>query len=155
LPAVKGHPHLLALAITLLGPLAAAQPPDQRPIPPGAIQTPAATVKMTNRQRFEPAQITVRAGDYVLWHNDSREVHTVTDDPEHPIPGVNMVVPEGAAPFDSGPIESGNSFGRVFDLPGVYRYTCTFHGVGGMVGVVTVQPASASARTGGAKGGSR
>jgi plastocyanin len=91
---------------------------------PAHAQEPAAVVEMTETLAFEPAQITVRAGDTVEWRNPSALPHTVTADPERVADPENVQLPEGAEPFDSGDIPPGETFRYTFEVPGQYRYVC-------------------------------
>jgi plastocyanin len=63
---------------------------------------------------FGPAEITVPAGTKVVWTNRDDIPHTVTD---------------AATPrdFKSPPLDTGETFARVFGLPGTYRYFCSLH----------------------------
>jgi len=61
---------------------------------------------------FEPAELTVAPGTTVIWRNDSPTTHTVT-------------AKNGA--FDSGLLESGQTFSFTFREPGTYEYWCTLH----------------------------
>lgn len=61
---------------------------------------------------FEPAELTVVPGTTVIWRNDSPTTHTVT-------------AKNGA--FDSGLLESGQTFSFTFREPGTYEYWCTLH----------------------------
>ena len=72
---------------------------------------------------FRANEVRVRAGTRVRWVNDDQLQHTVTAD-------------DGA--FDSGLIDPGSSFERVFDRPGTYSYHCTPHPF--MQGRVIVEP---------------
>jgi plastocyanin len=72
---------------------------------------------------FGPSEVRVRAGTKVRWVNADQLQHTVTAD-------------NGA--FDSGLIDGGRSFERVFDRPGSYSYHCTPHPF--MHGRVIVEP---------------
>jgi plastocyanin len=72
---------------------------------------------------FRASEVRVRAGTRVRWVNDDQLQHTVTAD-------------DGA--FDSGLVDPGRSFERVFDRPGTYSYHCTPHPF--MHGRVIVEP---------------
>jgi plastocyanin len=98
---------------------------------------------------FDPPEITVRAGEEVVWHNTSTRGHTVT--------AYENAIPEGAEYFASGGfegerearaawredfggrIDSGESFRHTFDVPGRYDYVCIPHEQGGMLGAVIVE----------------
>jgi len=99
------------------------------------------TVGMTD-MGFVPAAITVNAGDKVVWKNSSPVIHNVVDDASKALSVVDVKLPSGARPFDSGLLQPGQSYSRVFTEPGVYRYVCTLHEGSGMKGVVIVKPSS-------------
>jgi len=97
------------------------------------------TVGMTE-MGFVPAAITVNAGDKVVWKNSSPVIHNVVDDVSKALSVVDVKLPSGARPFDSGMLQPGQSYSRVFTEPGVYHYVCTLHEGSGMKGVVIVKP---------------
>jgi amicyanin len=72
---------------------------------------------------FDARTVHVRAGTTVRWTNADQLQHSVTAD-------------DGS--FDSGLIEPGRSYERVFDRPGDYAYHCTPHPF--MTGHVVVEP---------------
>jgi plastocyanin len=80
--------------------------PTTRP-PSGSV----AVVHVANLAFGERA-LRVRAGTRVRWVNEDQVEHSVTAD---------------NAAFDSGLIEPGRSYERVFDRPGEYAYHCTPH----------------------------
>lgn len=105
-----------------------------------------ATVKMTADQRFEPAQLTVRAGETISFRNTSSETHTVT--------AYGQGLPEGAGYFSSGDLPSeeaarnnlgtaliarGGSYELTLEQPGTYRYFCIPHEEAGMKGTIVVE----------------
>jgi plastocyanin len=81
-----------------------------------------ATVRIADLS-FLPGDVRIRVGTRVRWMNGDQVQHSVTDD--------------GGA-FDSGLIEPGLGFERVFDRPGTYAYHCTPHPF--MKGRVIVEP---------------
>ena len=88
---------------------------------------------------FQPASITVAAGESVTFANSGESPHTATAD-------------DGS--FDTGTIDPRASATVKFDTPGKYPYLCRFHGDpggSGMAGVVTVTGAGGG--TGGGTGG--
>jgi len=87
---------------------------------------------------FEPAEITVKAGDTVRWRNQSLIEHSVVCDPAKAKDRSSVSLPTGAAPFDSGPFSDGATFEQLFTTPGTYVYFCREHEAMGMVGKVTV-----------------
>ena len=70
---------------------------------------------------YQPAELTVLAGQTVTWRNSGLGPHTVTAD---------------AGQFDSGVLQGGASFSYTFSTPGSYAYSCTIHPT--MHGRVTV-----------------
>ena len=97
------------------------------------------TVGMTD-MGFVPAAIAVNAGDKVVWKNSSPVIHNVVDDASKALSRIDVKLPSGARPFDSGLLQPGQSYSRVFTEPGIYRYVCTLHEGSGMKGVVIVRP---------------
>ena len=100
----------------------------------------AAAVVEMHFHSFEPAQVTIRAGEEVLWRNTSIIWHTVTADPSLAKKPEDVALPPGAKPFDSGKVPAGNSYRQTFTTPGTYRYFCKPHETKGMVGEIVVQP---------------
>ncbi|HET7241563.1 MAG TPA: cupredoxin family copper-binding protein [Gemmatimonadales bacterium] len=94
---------------------------DTTTVPP-APSAGLTVVRLANLS-FGPSEVRVRAGTKVRWVNADQLQHTVTAD-------------DGA--FDSGLIDGGRSFERVFDRPGSYSYHCTPHPF--MHGRVIVEP---------------
>jgi plastocyanin len=76
---------------------------------------------------YQPADLTVLAGQTVTWQDSSLTPHTVTA--------------LGGA-FDSGRIEVGASFSYTFSTPGTFAYMCTIHPT--MKGTVVVLAPGAS-----------
>ncbi len=97
------------------------------------------TVGMTD-MGFVPPAITVNVGTKVVWKNSSPVIHNVVDDANKALSRVDVSLPSGARPFDSGLLQPGQSFSRVFNEPGIYHYVCTLHEGSGMKGVVIVRP---------------
>jgi plastocyanin len=103
----------------------------------------AVTVQMTDQLRFAPEDVTIAVGQAVTWVNESAIPHTTTGDPaanpvaqDHPD---YAQLPVGAAPWDSGLLQTGQSFSYTFTVPGTYHYFCTPHVLSGMRGTITVQ----------------
>ena len=72
---------------------------------------------------FDPASVTVSAGDTVTWTNDSNFGHDVTGD--------------GFKSGDPGGMQNGDTFEHTFDKAGTFDYVCTVHP--GMEGAVKVK----------------
>ena len=66
--------------------------------------------------KFEPATVTIQAGETLEWKNDDIVPHTATAD-------------EGAQKpaFDSGTIRTGAAWRYIARKKGTYNYTCTLH----------------------------
>jgi nitrite reductase (NO-forming) len=96
------------------------------------------TVNMSD-MAFLPATITVNLGQKVVWKNSSQVFHNVVDDASKALTMADVKLPPGVQPFDSGLLQPGQAFTRVFTVPGVYRYVCTLHEANGMKGVVIVK----------------
>lgn len=103
----------------------------------GRGQTPA-VVEMTGEFTFAPATIEVALGDTVEWRNVSSVTHTATADPALAVRPELVSLPEGAAPFDSGPVAPNGTFSHTFTVPGRYDYICVPHQEFGMRGTVIV-----------------
>jgi len=82
---------------------------------------------------FNPGSLSVSVGDSVVWTNNDAEDHTVTS-------GENCI-PDSI--WDSGDIEPGGSFVRVFDVAGVFPYYCVYHCAMGMTGTIVAVPPTA------------
>jgi plastocyanin len=63
--------------------------------------------------KFDPASITVAAGDTVQWTNKMPMAHTVT--------------PDGGEFPSSGHIASNKTFSQLFDTAGTVAYHCEIH----------------------------
>jgi plastocyanin len=98
---------------------------------------------------YEPRQITVSAGETVVWENTSVRGHTVTataggipDDAEFfasgGFDGYDAALSGWQSDF-GGRLESGDRFEHTFEVPGVYEYVCIPHREGGMYGTVVVE----------------
>jgi len=99
-----------------------------------------ATVDMSD-MAFLQRQVTVDAGQSVVWKNTSNTTHNVVTDVAKATIAADVETPRGAAMFDSGYMQPGATFSRTFTVPGVYKYVCTLHETGGMKGIVIVKAA--------------
>ncbi|MFC4408525.1 DUF5059 domain-containing protein [Haloarchaeobius iranensis] len=101
-----------------------------------------------NAVAFDPAELTVSAGDTVAWTHAGGEAHSVT--------AVEDELPDGATYWASGDFESesaaregwehgqgavqsGQSYVRTFETTGEHAYVCIPHEAAGMVGTVVVE----------------
>jgi plastocyanin len=89
---------------------------------------------------FSPANITINAGEQVVWKNTSTYYHNVVDDPGRALSRLDVSMPSGASAFGSALLQPGATFYHTFDKPGTYRYVCTVHETGGMKATVIVKP---------------
>lgn len=97
---------------------------------------------------FEPATITVSAGDEVVWYNNSARAHSITAY-EDGIPADAAYFATGGYDSESaareawdgmnGAIENGQEYAHTFEVPGTYNYFCIPHERAGMVGQVVVE----------------
>lgn len=74
----------------------------------GAPEVPVSIVS----RAYQPAELTVEAGQSVIWTNRGFGPHTVT---------------AAGGEFDSGRINAGESFKVTFTTPGTFAYACTIH----------------------------
>lgn len=75
---------------------------------------------------FEAQEISIKVGTTIVWTHEGNFPHTVTAD-------------DGS--FDSGNLESGNTFSITYDEVGTFPYYCSYHGGpagSGMSGIVIV-----------------
>jgi plastocyanin len=74
--------------------------------------------------RFEPATLEIESGTTVEWVNTGKKVHTVTADDSD---------------WDSGKLQPGKKFSKVFDQKGTFKYHCIPHSGVGMKGTIVVK----------------
>jgi plastocyanin len=96
-------------------------------------------ITVTANRTFEPPSITVTAGDTVQWVNAGRAPQTVTGDPAKVQNKADAVLPSGAQPWDSGTLNTGQTFAHRFDTPGEYTYTSLPAEGQGLVGRISVR----------------
>ena len=122
---------LLSVMLSAASTMASHRNDDQGP--------PAAIVHMTAANKFDPAKVTIKAGETVRWVNDAGgPSHTVTTDPSMVQNEDDVEIPDGAQPFSSGVIGPGKFFQHKFEVPGTYRYACAPHEGSKMFGEVVV-----------------
>ncbi len=97
---------------------------------------------------FEPAELTVSAGDKVAWTHAGGEPHSVT--------ATESELPSGATYWASGgfesekaarsgwengkgAVQSGHSYVHTFETTGTHPYVCIPHEAAGMTGTITVE----------------
>jgi plastocyanin len=86
-------------------------------------------ISVDSTLNFISSNVTIRAGNIVEWKNLDEAPHTVTA----------TSVPNGATKFDSGELDSGNTFYVQLTAPGAYDYHCMFHPLW-MRGTIIVTP---------------
>lgn len=110
---------------------------------PAASPEAAATVRMTDRLRFDPPEVTIGLGRTVTWVNASAIPHTATGDPaQNPLDATRpelVRLPEGAEPWGSELLRQGDTFSHTFTVPGRYEYICIPHVLSEMRGVIVVE----------------
>ena len=94
-----------------------------------------------NDMGFLPRTIVINAGERVTWTNSSQVTHNVVDDPGRAVLPMDIKLPSGVRPFGSGLLPPGQTYSRVFDVPGIYHYVCTLHETSGMKGIIIVKGA--------------
>lgn len=83
---------------------------------------------------FSPVTVRINVGDTIKWKNEGREPHTTTSGTECKFNG------PGEDSWDSGLLNTNQTFERVFNKEGEFPYFCIPHcGIGGMVGTVIVE----------------
>jgi plastocyanin len=107
---------------------------------PARAATSSVVIKMGDEPpMYEPANVTIKAGETVEWLNNGDVVHSVTAVPGDASRANDVALPRGAATFDSGFMPPGSTFDYTFTVPGTYRYFCVPHETLGMVGTVVVK----------------
>lgn len=97
-------------------------------------------IRMLDDLTFDPPVAHLTAGDTIVWVNAGALPHTSTADPAAAGNPENVLLPRGAATWDSGLLDGGESFTRVRTVVGDYTYLCTLHEAAGMVGRIKVVP---------------
>ncbi len=99
------------------------EPDEDLPIlPDDQVVIPAGAFDPANAERaYAPRTATVPVGTTVTWTNDDSVIHTVTSGSSDGSAGT----PDGL--FDSGNLESDDTFAFTFDEPGTFEYYCTPH----------------------------
>ena len=101
-------------------------------------RAPEYTVTIRRDVTFEPATLTIPLGATVAWHHMANTVHTITADPAKAQMPERVILPDGAQPFDSGDLYSGQRWVHTFEVAGTYVYFCRYHELDEMLGVITV-----------------
>lgn len=95
---------ILGLAIALMAPC-------DRPATIADVAKPAAVVHIKDF-KFDPAVVTIKAGQSVQWINDDQVQHSATADDKS---------------FDSGELSNGQSYTHAFAKAGTFSYYCDDH----------------------------
>ncbi len=119
---ITGMKHSLVL-IGLLGAVLAGPAAGNAASTPSPAPSPAAVVHVKDFA-YHAVRVTVHVGDTVKFINDDGDAHTVTASDKT---------------FDSGGLDTGESWSRTFTKPGTYAYFCALHPY--MKGMVVVLPA--------------
>jgi plastocyanin len=98
----------------------------------------AATVEMTDENKFVPETVTIKKGETIAWKNTGTMVHNVSTDATLAIDKSHAKLPSGAKAFSSPILTGGQTFSHTFDVAGDYVYFCQPHEAVGMVGKITV-----------------
>lgn len=101
-------------------------------------------IRMLDDMTFDPPVARITVGDTVVWVNDGAVPHTTTADPSAAGNPDNVLLPQGAATWDSKFLNSGETFRQVVTVVGDYTYLCTLHEAAGMVGRLEVVAANAA-----------
>ena len=95
---------------------------------------------------FDPASLTVQAGDPIEFSNGTGEAHSVTAYDDGLPPGADYFATGGAqseedarADIAAGLLQPGEKFELTLETPGEYRYFCIPHEDDGMTGTITVE----------------
>ena len=112
---------------------------DQETVAPVESSEGVLVIRMSDDMAFGPEHAVINVGDTVVWIQEGALPHTTSNGPGKAAVTEHSLLPEGAAPWDSGLIDSGQRFSVVFDTPGEYTYLCTIHETAGMVGHITVR----------------
>ncbi|MBX2863040.1 MAG: plastocyanin [Leptolyngbyaceae cyanobacterium MAG.088] len=97
------------------------------------------TVKMGSDAgllQFEPATITIKAGDTVTWVNNKMAPHNVIFDADAVPGGKDVADSLSQSQLTFAP---GESYSSTFSEPGEYNYFCAPHRGAGMAGKIIVQ----------------
>ena len=97
------------------------------------------TVRMGDSLIFEPNVLRIKSGETVQWRNEGNVPHSVTTTAAIVADPTQVLVPDGAEPWDSGLIQAGASWEQTFNVIGEYRYVCMPHEAAGITGTLIVE----------------
>lgn len=120
----------LSLAIAVLSALPRPGGPGSAAAAPAAPLQGGAVVTIGDNF-FDPAEVTIRAGETITWIHNGIVPHTTTSKDEPPV-------------WDSGTMTPGDVFTHTFPSAGTYDYECIFHALL-MRGTVIVEPEDGTA----------
>lgn len=95
---------------------AVTETPNTAPLPTISRESVDANTINIQNMAYSPDTITIKVGQKARWVNRDSVAHTVTFTRESGIAG-------------SGPMSFGQSFSVLFDKPGIYNYSCSYHPV--------------------------
>lgn len=95
------------------------------------------TVDATNVLKFVPANVCLKKGGTVTWHNTGTVMHTTTDDPKVASKPMDAAKPHGAKDWNH-PLPPEATWSHKFKVVGNYRYFCIPHETLGMRGTIKV-----------------
>ncbi|MCB0064137.1 MAG: hypothetical protein KDE19_18570 [Caldilineaceae bacterium] len=98
------------------------------------------TINGTTQAWYNPATLTIPLYATVVWKNKDIYPHTVTCDPAV-ADGVAARLPDGAAPWDSGYLYTGETWSHMFTTPGQYIYFSRRKTAPYLVGTILVDTA--------------
>ena len=99
----------------------------------------AVTIQGPNVAWYQPAALTIPQGATVVWVNRDIYPHTVTCNPTLAQEGGGVSqLPQGAAPWDSGDLYTGEQWAYTFTTPGPYLYYSRRDEVNHLLGLITV-----------------
>ena len=101
---------------------AAATPTPTPTTTSGGDDASTSSIKVTiANSAFSPSKIEVQAGTTVTWTNNDAMPHTVTSTKSDDVDSATSGL------FDSGTLQTGESFSYTFERAGDYPYECTIH----------------------------
>jgi plastocyanin len=133
------NPNLIYAGMRLLIPCSNRYSPSPYPTamymtpPPSTPPAPGQAQVLMRNLAFNPSSITIHVGQTVMWRNDDSAPHTTTSGT---CAGQVCTAMPG---WDSGTLNSGQSFSHMFNTAGTFTYFCRIHGAM-MQGTVIVMP---------------
>ncbi len=103
------------------------------PPPPSTTPTTGQATVVIQNFAFSPAAVTIHVGQTVMWRNNDMVMHTTTSG------SCSGSVCTPSSGWDSGTLNTGQSFSHTFNATGTFTYYCRIHGAS-MQGTVVVMP---------------